>query len=212
MKQILLVDDHAMIRNGIRRILQELLADTVEIFEASTGQEAINMVQNGCYSLVLLDISLPDRNGLDILHQISQHCSNTPVIMLSMHPERHYAVRSLRAGAMGYLTKESAADELILAVEKVLQGGQYINPSVAELLVKDIQEEKKDVPPHTFLSDREFQVVCMISAGKTPTEISSSLCLSVKTISTYRTRILEKLKLNSNADIFNYCRDHNLAM
>jgi len=212
MTRILLVDDHNVVRHGIRRILQDSLRESDLIHEAATGQEAINMSLAVCYDLILLDISLPDRNGLDVLQQIRRHCPDTAVIILSMHTEKEFVVRAFRAGAKGYLTKVSASDELVQAVEAVLQGKQYITPVAADILLQEILEDEAGTRPHKFLSDRELQVACMIAKGRKPTEIADVLCISVKTVSTYRARILEKLRLKSNADIVNYCRDHHLSM
>jgi DNA-binding NarL/FixJ family response regulator len=212
MTKVLLVDDHGVVRHGIRRILEDFFQDPALIHEASTGQQAINMVQGGNYLLVVLDISLPDRNGLDVLQQIRLFKPGTNVIVLSMHSEEEFALRSLKAGAQGYLTKMSASEELISAIETVLDGKQYISPRVAELLIQELRDDKTSAPLHKFLSNRELQVACMIAGGKTPTEIAQTLCLSVKTVSTYRTRILEKLHLKTNADLVIYCHDHHLSL
>lgn len=212
MSRILLVDDHALVRQGIRRILQEFLPAPVEIDEAATGQEAINRIRAGCHDVVLLDISLSDRNGLDVLQQVNHFCPETSVVILTMHAENEYAVRALRAGAKGYLTKMTAPAELVLAVETVLDGRRYISPAVADILVQEITQDRSDAPLHHFLSDRELQVACMLSQGRTPTQIAETLCISVKTVSTYRTRIFQKLQLGSNAALVNYCRDNNLTL
>jgi len=180
--------------------------------EAATGQEAIDKVSAADYSLVLLDISLPGRNGLDVLRQIRQMKKELPVLVLSMHPDEQYAVRALRAGAAGYVTKGSASEELKGAVEKVLRGEKYVSPLQGNLLAEAISEEYDTTTLHKLLSDREYQFACMLTAGKTMTEIAQELSLSVKTISAYRARVLEKLKLRTNAEIINYCLTHGIQL
>ena len=212
LKGILVVDDHTIVRQGVIRLLRELLADPMEFDEASTSQEAIDKVSGGNYSLVLLDISLPGRSGLDVLRQIRQMRAELPVLVLSMHPDEQYAVRALRAGAAGYVTKGSASEELKGAVEKVLRGEKYVSPSQGNLLAEAISEEYDPATLHKLLSDREYQFVCMLTAGKTMTEIAQELSLSVKTISAYRARVLEKLKLRTNAEIIGYCLTHEITM
>jgi len=209
--KILLVDDHTIVRHGLVRILSEMDCK-FEIDQASNGQEALAMFNSVDYALVLLDISMPGRNGLEILKCIKRDKPTVPVLMLSMHSEGQYAVRSLRLGAAGYITKESASHELQGAVSKVLSGGKYLGPSMAELLAETLFESKKSVEHlHESLSDREQQLVGMMATGKTMTEIANELCLSIKTISTYRTRILEKLNLRTSGEIIAYAIKNDLS-
>ncbi len=209
--KVLLVDDHTIVRHGLIRILSEMECK-FEIDQASNGQEALAMFNSVDYALVLLDISMPGRNGLEILKCIKRDKPTVPVLMLSMHSEGQYAVRSLRLGAAGYITKESASHELQGAVSKVLSGGKYLGPSMAELLAETLFESKKSVEHlHESLSDREQQLVGMMATGKTMTEIANELCLSIKTISTYRTRILEKLNLRTSGEIIAYAIKNNLS-
>jgi DNA-binding NarL/FixJ family response regulator len=207
-KRILVVDDHVIVRQGIIRLLRELLDPPPEFDEASNGQQAIDMTLTVEYNLVLSDISLPGRDGLDLLRQLRQLKPKLPVIILSMYPDEQYAVRAFQAGAAGYVTKGSASDELQVAIEKVLQGRRYVSASQAELLAEAIGEEQENSPLHKLLSDREYQFVSMMVSGMTMTEIACELSLSPKTISTYRARVLEKLHLKSNAEIISYWITH----
>jgi DNA-binding NarL/FixJ family response regulator len=211
LKKILIVDDHTIVREGIVRLLQELLKPSPDFDEASNGQQAIDMVSNGDYSLVLLDVSLPGRDGLDVLRQMRQINPKIPVIILSMHPDEQYAVRAFQAGAAGYVTKGSASDDLQGAIEKVFRGGRYVSALQAELLAEAVGDEQGDVSSHKLLSDREYQFVNMMVSGMSMTEIARELSLSTKTISTYRTRVLEKLHLRTNADIISYWVTLNLS-
>ena len=210
MKRLLIVEDHAIVRQGVIRILQDVLDQPVEFHEASDGQQAVKMVNSSEYDLVLLDISLPDLNGLNVLKLLNQRDPKLPVIILSTHPEEQYAVRALRAGAAGYVNKGSEAAVLKEAIEKVLTGKRYVTSSQSELLVDAISDKRDSLPMPETLSDREYQMACMMTAGKTLTEIAGDLSLSVKTISTYRARILEKLHLKTTADIINYGIQHGL--
>jgi DNA-binding NarL/FixJ family response regulator len=211
-KQILLVDDHHIVREGVIRLLEELLVIPVRFDEAAGGQEALDKVSAERYDLVLLDISLPGRNGLDVLKQLRQLRPEVPVLMLSMYSDEQYAVRALRAGAAGYLTKASGSAEFKLAIETVLGGAKYVSPVQGSLLAEAICEEQNPASLHTLLSDREYQFACMLTEGQTMTEIAQALSLSVKTVSTYRSRVLEKLKLRTNADIINYCLTHGITL
>ncbi|GFO66874.1 DNA-binding response regulator [Geomonas limicola] len=204
MKQILIVEDHAIVRLGIIRLLQDLLPKPVAIEEAASGAEALERIAAHPFDMVLLDLSLPGRNGLDLLKQLHRLNPKLPVLVLSMYPEEHYAVRALRGGAAGYLNKGSAAEELQAAAEKVLSGGRYITPSQADLLAEALVEEPQGAPLHRQLSDRECQFVSLLAAGRTTNEIANELSLSVKTISTVRSRVLEKLRLRSNAELIGY--------
>lgn len=209
MLRILIADDHPIVREGLKQILAETF-DMVVADEASSGQEALDKVWKNDYDVVLLDISMPGRSGLDILKQLKSERPKLPVLILSIHPEEQYAVRALRAGASGYLTKESAPDELIVAIRKVSLSGKYVSSSLAEKLAFDLEIDTEK-PIHETLSDREYQVMCMIASGKTVNEIAKELFLSVKTISTYRSRILEKMRMNNNAELIRYAIKNQLV-
>jgi two-component system, NarL family, invasion response regulator UvrY len=196
--KILIVDDHAIFREGLKRILSEEF-EGATFGEAGNATEALEQVWKKKWDLVLLDITMHGRTGLDVLKEIRSSASNLPVLVLSGHPEEQYAVRVLRAGAAGYLTKESASRDLSNAVRKLLSGGKYISASLAEQLATEIQSPQGDL--HERLSNREYQVMLLIAAGKVPKEIGSELSLSAKTVSTYRSRVLEKLKLRNNAEV-----------
>lgn len=205
MLNILIVDDHAIVRRGILGILEDGLPEGVCLDEAANGQDAVRKVEQNCYDLMLLDISLPGRNGLEILKLVKTMSPGLPILILSMHPEEQYAIRALRAGAAGYLTKESAPEELMAAVDKVLRGGKYVSSSLSELLLSELGGSPgMGKPLHESLSDREYQIACMIASGKTVTDIAAELSLSVKTISTYRSRIMDKMNMKSNAEITSY--------
>jgi DNA-binding NarL/FixJ family response regulator len=209
MIKILIADDHAVVREGLKQILSES-PDLVVAAEASTGQEVLNIIGKKELDLVVLDIAMPGRGGLDILKEIKNQKPKLPVLILSMYPEEQYAVRVLKAGASGYITKESAPDELIKAIRQIIQGKKYVSPSLAEKLALDL-EIRSETPPHEALSDREFQVMCMIASGKTLKEIAEGLSLSIKTISTYRSRILEKMNMKSNAALTHYAIKNRLV-
>lgn len=212
MKPILIVDDHAIVRGGVIRLLSELFDFPLCFDEATTAQQALDKFSGGDYSLVLLDISLPGRNGLDLLKQMRQMKPELPVLVLSMYTDEQYAVRALRAGAAGYVTKGSIPEELKNAVEKALKGEKYVTSLQGNLLAEAISETCDRDNLHMLLSDREYQFACMMTAGKTMTEIAQELSLSVKTVSAYRTRVLDKLKLRTNADIISYCLTHEITM
>ena len=202
MTRILVVDDHAIVRQGLKQILADT-PDLVVAGEASTGQEALEKVRTGQWDVVVLDISLPDRSGLTVLEQLKTQYPDLPVLVLSMHAEEQYAVRVMKAGAAGYLPKESAPDQLVSAIHKVARGGKYVSPTLMEKFVSDLGTDPKK-PRHEILSAREFQVLCMIAGGKSLTEIAEDLGVSVKTISTHRTRMLKKMELKTNADLIHY--------
>ena len=208
MIRILIADDHAVVREGIKQILagQE---DMVVEDEAESGQEVINYLTKRHYDLVLLDISMPGRTGLEVLEEIKSIQPKLPVLILSMHPEEQYAVRTLRAGAAGYLTKASAPQELIKAIRKVSKGGKYVTSSLAEKLAFEL-DTSSEKPLHEKLSNREYQVMLMLASGKTVTDIAKELCLSPKTISTYRMRILEKMNMKKNAELTLYAVRNSL--
>ncbi|GBD99823.1 response regulator UvrY [bacterium BMS3Abin07] len=208
MVKILIADDHTIVREGLRQILLD--SGLSDIDEAGKADEIINKVRNNSYDLILLDISMPGRSGLDVLKQIRCEGFDMPILILTMHPEGQYAIRALRAGASGYLTKESAPDELIAAIKKVSRGGKYISQSLAEEIAYAL-DDTSDRPLHTVLSDREYQVLCMIASGKTLTHISDYLALSVKTISTYRSRVLNKMRMQNNAELTHYAIKNGLV-
>jgi len=178
--------------------------------EASNGVEVVQMVRAGQFDLVLMDVSMPDRNGIDALKLIRKELPKLPILVLSMHPEEHYAIRALKAGAAGYLTKQSAPDLLVHAIRQVANGKKYVSPAVAEQLANAIDEDL-DKLPHEKLSDREYQTLVMISSGKTLTEIGDELNLSVKTVSVYRARLLEKMHMKNNAELTHYGLKHGLV-
>ena len=209
MIKVVVVDDHAVVREGLKRIISENSGMTVS-GEAADGHEALQVIKKDPCDVVLLDITMPNKSGLDVLKELHAESPRLPVLVLSMHPEDQYAVRVLRAGAAGYVTKESAPAKLVQAIRKVVRGGKYVSPALAERLVYDLGSET-DKAPHEILSDREYQVLCMIASGKTVTNIAEELVLSVKTISTYRVRILEKLKMNNTAEITRYAIKEGLV-
>jgi two-component system, NarL family, invasion response regulator UvrY len=209
MIKILIADDHAIVRKGLVQILTDV-PDTFAVDEADNGEDALNRALHNDYELVLLDISMPGKGGLEVLDVLKSQRPKLPVLILSMHPEEQYAVRALRAGASGYLTKGSAADELVSAIKKVLAGGKYVSNSLAEKLVFGLVD-KFEKPLHGTLSAREYQVMRMIASGKTPSGIAEEMSLSVKTISTYRVRLLRKMKMKSNAELTHYAIKNNLV-
>ncbi len=206
--RILITDDHAVVRQGLKQILAEEFK-RAEFGEASNVQEAIDKVWKEPWDVVVLDITMPGRSGLEVLKEIKKSKPKLPVLMLSMHPEDQFAVRLLKIGASGYMTKESAPQELVGAVKKVVAGGRYVSPSLAEKMASYLAIDVQ-TPPHERLSDREFLVMRLIASGKTPTAIAKELGLSVKTISTYRTRILEKMSMANNAELTHYAVQNNL--
>lgn len=202
MTNVLLADDHVLVRAGLRQFLMED-RQIREIGEAGSGQETLDKLRAAHWDLLILDINMPDRSGLDILKHVRLGFPHTRILVLSGYPERQYAVNVLRAGAQGYLAKDSAAEELMKAVRTILQGRRYVSATLAELLVDDIGMDQ-DKPLHAQLSEREFQIFCKLAAGISVSSIANELCLSVKTVSTYRSRVLEKMNFQSNADITTY--------
>ncbi|MFQ6616926.1 MAG: response regulator [Fidelibacterota bacterium] len=202
MIQVLVADDHRLVRQGLMEILSES-SDIVVTGEASNGRDVLTKISKHDYDAVLLDISMPGRSGLDILKDLKSLKPDLPVLMLSMHPEEHYAIRALKAGASGYLTKDVAPEKLIQAVRKVSTGRKYITASLAEKLAFQLSEGVEG-NPHDRLSDREYEVMCRIASGKTVSEIARDLSLSVKTISTYRARALDKMGMKTNAELTHY--------
>lgn len=207
--RVLIADDHAIVRQGLRQILSDT-PDLTVAGEAENGVQAVNMVRAGDWDVVLMDVSMPDRNGIDALKLIKKEFPRLPVLILSMYPEEQYAIRALKAGAAGYLTKQSAPELLVTAIRQVASGKKYVSPSLAEELANAIGEDSER-PAHEKLSDREYQTLCMIASGKTPTEIAEALNLSVKTVSVYRARLLEKMNLRNNAELTHYGLKHGLA-
>ena len=207
--KVLIADDHAIVRKGLIQLLREGYPD-VSVTEAMNSSETIDFLHKYTFDVILLDISMPGRNGMETLKQLRSERIKTPVLMLSMHPENQYAVRCLKAGASGFINKESATEELLVAVERVLTGKKYITPSLAEKLAESMMDAQAK-PLHENLSDREMEVLQQIAAGKTVSEIADSISLSVNTISTYRGRILEKLQLNNNAEITRYALENGLV-
>jgi two-component system invasion response regulator UvrY len=201
MASVLIADDHAVFRAGLRLFLRDVPGIT-EIGEAVSGNDALDKLGSARWDLLLLDLNMPDRGGIDILRHVRTGHADTRILVMSAYPERQYAVNVLRAGASGYLAKDSSPEELLKAVRIVLQGRRYVSESLAELLVDDV--DRDDRPLHSQLSEREFQILGKLANGRTVSEIARELCLSVKTISTYRARILEKLRLKTNADLTAY--------
>jgi two-component system invasion response regulator UvrY len=209
MINILIADDHAIVREGLKQMVAET-ADMVVAGEASTGQEVLDNVRNNDYDVVILDISMPGRDGVDILKELKKKKPKLPVLVLTMHPEEQYAVRVLKAGAAGYMTKESATEELIAAIRRVSKGKKYVSSSLAEKLAVDLENDREK-PLHEILSNREYQVMRMIASGKRLKEIAEVLSLSVKTISTYRSRVLEKMRMKNNAELTHYAIKRRLV-
>jgi len=205
---ILIADDHPIVREGFKKTLSDTY-DMVISDEASNGQEVLELVSEKKYDIMLLDISMPGRGGLEILKELRGKYPLLPVLVVSIYPEEQYAMRAFRAGASGYLTKSSAPHELIAAIRKITKGGRYVSQSLAEKLTYYI-DQYTDKLPHETLSDREYQVMLMIASGNTVTEIARELSLSVKTISTYRNNILEKMKIHNNADMTLYAIQNKL--
>jgi DNA-binding NarL/FixJ family response regulator len=209
MLRVLIADDHPIVRQGLKQIIAET-PDMIVVEEASNGLEVLSKVGASNCDVVLLDISMPGRNGVDILRQLKNERPQLHVLILSIHPEEQYAVRALRSGASGYLTKESAPDELIIAIRKVSMGGKYVSSSLAERLAYELASID-DQLPHNTLSNREYQIMLLIASGKTITEIAEELSLSIKTISTYRSRILEKMEMKNNAELTYYAIKNHLV-
>jgi two-component system invasion response regulator UvrY len=207
--RILITDDHAVVRQGLKQILTDAFKNAT-FGEASNAQEALDQVWREAWDVVVLDMSMPGRNGLEVLKEIKKSRPKLPVLVLSMHPEDQFAVRVLKTGAAGYMTKESAPEELVGAVKKVLAGGRYVSATLAETMAANLDIDVQK-PPHERLSDREFQVLRLIASGKMVSEVARELSLSVKTVSTYRTRILEKMAMKSNAEITHYAIQSHLV-
>jgi DNA-binding NarL/FixJ family response regulator len=205
---ILIADDHAVVRRGLKDILADALPGA-DFSEAANGDEVISLLGKSPTAMLVLDISMPGRSGIDVLHDVKHTYPRLPVIILSCQPEDQYAVRCLRAGAAAYINKDSAPEELALATKKILSGGRYVSAGLAEKLIANL-DEAVDKPLHELLSDREYEVMKMIAAGVPLTEIGDRLHVSVKTISSYRARIMEKMQMKSNADLTRYSMTHGL--
>ena len=209
MIKILIVDDHEVVRDGVKKIFEKQTG-TAAFGEAGTAQEALTLAREEEWDVAVLDLSLGGRNGLEVLKELKQIRPRLPVLILSMHSEEQYARRAFRAGAAGYVTKGSSRVELAKAVDKVMKGGKYVTPALAEKLVLSLDRDSR-LSPHETLSDREFEVMCLIASGKTVGEIAETLSLSNKTISTYRSRILEKMEMKTNAELTYYAIHNNLV-
>ncbi|MDA8139494.1 MAG: response regulator transcription factor [Desulfobacteraceae bacterium] len=207
MLKILIADDHPIVRRGLQQILSRE-ADVALVGEAQNAAEVFDLVRVQQWDAVVLDITMPGRGGLDTLKELKRLYPSLPVLMLSMHPEDQYAVRALRAGAAGYMNKESAPDDLIRAIRKITKGGKYVSPTLGEKLAIIMEAEPSS---HHSLSDREYEVMILIASGKTLSQVAEEMSLSIKTISTYRERILLKMKMKSNAELTYYAIKHNLV-
>jgi DNA-binding NarL/FixJ family response regulator len=207
--RVLIADDHAIVREGLKQILAST-QDIVVSGAADSAAEAIKLVRGAPCQVMLLDISLPDRSGIEVLKQIKKEFPKIAVLMLSMHREDQYAIRAIKAGASGYLNKQSAPTELVSAIRQVAAGRKHISPALAEALANQIGNDN-EAPPHESLSDREYQTLIMIASGKSVGDIADELSLSVKTVSMYRTRSLEKMKLKNNAELTHYAIKNQLV-
>lgn len=208
MIKILIADDHAVVRQGLKQIVGD--ASGMEVTgEAVSGPEALSKARTGEWDVLVMDMTMPGLSGFDVLKELKQTRPELPVLILSMHPEDQYAMRLLKAGASGYLTKESAPEELVKAIRKIVTGGKYVGSTLAEKLVFELNTTSSQ-PLHATLSDREFQVLCLLASGKTVAEIGRMLSLSVKTVSTYHTRLRDKLQLQTNAELVRYALQNNL--
>ena len=208
MIRVITVDDHPVVRRGLKQIIAAE-QDMQVVGEAENAQEAIRVIRETACDAVVLDITLPDASGLDVLSQLKSEHPTLPVLIMSIHEEELYALRVLRAGASGYLMKDSIPEELIKAIRKITAGGKYISSSLAEKLASDLSSP--ETPLHEKLSDREFQIMCLIASGKSLKEIGEALCISGKTVSSYRARILEKMNMSTNADLTRYALEHHLV-
>jgi DNA-binding NarL/FixJ family response regulator len=208
MIRVIIADDHAVVRRGLQHIVDES-SDMRVVGEATNVVELLELVSRQACDVVVLDISMPGRSGLDVLKDFKRDRPKLPVLVLSIHPEEQYAIRAFRSGAAGYLTKDAVPDQLIKALRKLVSGGRFLSASLAERLAGQLSADGSGAP-HEALSDREYEVMCMLASGKSVTQIAGDLALSVKTVSTYRTRILEKMKLENNAQITHYAIQNRL--
>ncbi len=207
--KILVVDDHAVVRQGVKQILSEQFQGAV-VGEARNAEEMIDRIRTQSWDIVVLDVGMPGKSGLDALKDLKQVCPKLPVLVLSAYPEDQLARRMLKAGAAGYLTKDSAPNELVQALRKILGGGKFVSASMAELLVANLHDHAEK-PLHELLSDREYQVMCLIAVGKSLKEIADDLCVGISTINTYRARILEKMQFKNNTELTHYALEHRLV-
>ncbi|MER2996679.1 response regulator transcription factor [Pontibacter populi] len=210
MIKLLIADDYVLIREGLKKVLKEE-ADIAVVAEAESGAEVLNKLKKSQANFVVLDINMPVKSGLDVLLDMKRLYPTIPVLILSMYPEKTYALRSLKAGAAGYLSKESAADELVTAIQKIWSGGKYISESLAELLAEAVVNSGKPEVAHEILSDREFQIMCKIGEGESLKSIADNLSITLSTVNTYRNRIFEKMGFASNTDLIRYCLENELA-
>lgn len=208
MIDIIIADDHAIVRQGLKKMLGEE-SDMKVIGEASSADDTLRLVRAHRCNVLLLDVTMPGKSGLDIIKDLKQTSPKMHILVLSMHPEAQFALRVLRAGGSGYLTKESAPEELVRAIRKVAQGGKYVSSTLAEILAT-LTEADVEKLPHERLSEREFQILRMIVQGKSVSEIAQQLSLSIKTVSTYRTRVLDKMNVRSNAELARYAVEHRI--
>ncbi|HAS05118.1 MAG TPA: DNA-binding response regulator [Dehalococcoidia bacterium] len=206
--KVLITDDHPIVRQGLKQLLKETF-EAIVVDEAGNGTEALDKIKTDKYDIVLLDIAMPGMNGLEVLKEIQKFNKTLPVLIISIYPEDQYALRCLKAGASGYLTKDTASDELTLAVERILSGKKYVSPNLADKLARHLNEGTPKLP-HELLSDREDQVMRYIASGKTAAEIAAELSLSVKTINTYRNRILKKMQIKNSAELIRYAVQNEL--
>ena len=200
--KILIVDDHAVVRRGLKEILEEEF-EAAEFGEAGNAADALRELRAAQWDVVVLDIALPGRSGMEVLKGAADRRPKSPILVLSMYPEEQYAIRALKAGAAGYLTKETAPEELVAAVRKILDGGTYVSASLAEKLAVSLGQDGEK-PAHELLSNREYEVMCMIAAGESVSQIAARMSLSVKTVSTYRARVLRKMGMRTNAELMRY--------
>ncbi|OGW48289.1 MAG: DNA-binding response regulator [Nitrospirae bacterium RBG_19FT_COMBO_58_9] len=207
--KILIVDDHEVVRRGVKQILEETFPQ-VEVGEADTGQKGIAAVRQEPWDLAIVDISLPDQSGLELLVELRSTAPQLPLMVLSLHPEEQYAVRAFRAGAMAYLTKQTAPEELARAVKQVLSGRRYVTASLGECMAGNLSKNPTGLA-HQTLSEREFEVLVLLAQGQSVKHIAQSLALSMKTVSTYRARLLDKLQLANTAELIRYALDHHLV-
>jgi len=210
MIHILIADDHAIIRKGLKQVLLEQYPSAI-IEEANDAEEVIRKAMTGDFNIIICDLSMPGRSGLDVVQYIKQNFPKMPILILSLYPEEQYAIRALKAGASGYLSKEAAPTEMIKAVQMVLQGHKYISSSIAEKMVENLGQGSSAKVPCEFLSDREFDIFKRIASGTRVFEIAQKLSLSISTVSTYRTRILTKMGMKTNAQLTRYCLDNKLT-
>ena len=208
MIKVIIVDDHPVVRRGLKQIIEDE-PDMEVVGEAKNARECFALVRKTDCAIIILDINLPDKSGIDVLNQLKCEKPDIPILILSVNPEDHYAVRLIKAGASGYLMKESALTELVKAVRKVSSGSKYVSALLSEKII--FQSDASNKPPHESLSNREFQILCMIAQGKSLKSIASELCISEKTVSTYRCRIMEKMKMHNNIDMIRYVSEYHLV-